>query len=184
MYLARVKLDLPMATRRAVLIERLIKAGLQVVHALVMLLCTATISLAEESLTRSFGGLIYVPTFSHVHVSSNDQQPLAVTLVVHNIDASHEITLSKVDFFNSDGDLIRRFLDEAVTLKRFQSQNFAISIQENSGGVGANFVVEWTSKSSTLEPAANAIMVGGTGTQGLSFQTTGHVIARKMKPAD
>lgn len=133
-------------------------------------------------MSRSFGGTIYVPTFSQVYVSRGDQQPLAATLVIHNIDPEHGVTLSQVEFYNSDGELLRSFLDEPVTLKRFQSQNFSIGIHENSGGVGANFIVEWMSEASTIEPIANAIMVGGTGTQGLSFQTNGHVIARKESP--
>ncbi len=138
---------------------------------------------SETAVVTSYGGTIYVPALSHVAVSANELQPLAATLVIHNVDQKQGIVLTSVQYFGSDGEVLRSFVDTPVPLKPFQSGDFAIGVRENSGGAGANFVVAWTADEPVVEPVANAVMIGGTGTQGLSFRTDGFVIERHTEPA-
>ena len=51
-----------------------------------------------------------------------------------------------------------------------------VDIAEDHGGVGANFIVEWQATEKVVSPIVEAIMIGGAGTQGLSFVTRGKVI--------
>ncbi len=138
---------------------------------------------ADNTLIRSVGGTIYVPAFSTAFVSESNKQPLATILVVHNVDPKSSISLTSVRYYGSDGGLIRTFEDTPIDLTTFQSSDFAIGLRENVGGAGANFIVEWSAEVPVVEPVANALMTGGTGTQGLSFRTDGYVIERITEPA-
>lgn len=146
--------------------------------ALIVLVSGSAAAQADNQIVLSKGGTIYVPAFSQVAVSDSERQPLAATLVVHNVDAHEKIKLTDVRYYSKDGTLLRDFVDEPFPLSSFQSSDYVIGIRENTGGTGANFVVRWEAPSMVVEPMANALMVGGTGTQGLSFQTSGKVIER------
>lgn len=137
---------------------------------------------AENTLIRSVGGTIYIPAFSNAFVSKSDKQPLATILVVHNVDPKSSITLTAVRYYGSDGQVIRTFSNAPIDLTSFQSSDFAIEIRKNTGGAGANFIVEWAAETPVVEPVANALMTGGSGTQGLSFRTDGYVIERIKEP--
>lgn len=151
---------------------------LQTLLALAVFVSGANTLHADNLIVKSTGGAIYVPAFSQVPVSTSERQPLAATLVVHNVDPQEQITLTDVRFYGNDGTLLRDFVDEAVPLSSFQSSDYVIGLRESIGGTGANFVVRWEASSMVVEPLANALMVGGTGTQGLSFLTSGTVIKR------
>lgn len=139
-------------------------------------LVSAGASLAEDGVVRSYGGTIYVPTFSYL----SRNEPVATTLVVHNIDPSASIRLHSVQFFGSEGAKVMDFLKEPVELQPLQSRDFMIGRRDNTGGTGSNFLVSWTSQELTADPATIALMFGGSGTQGLSFTTFGYVINRNM----
>ena len=55
--------------------------------------------------------------------------------------------------------------------------HYVIEQQDNSGGSGANFLIEWYSKKQ-LNPLFQAVMVGGLGAQAFSFTTEGIEVER------
>ena len=89
------------------------------------------------------------------------------------------ITLTRVDYHGEDGQVLRSLLESPLELAPFQSKTVLIPINDTSGGVGANFIVEWTSGSPALSPIAEAIMTSGSGGPGPSFTTRGRVIERR-----
>ena len=130
-----------------------------------------------ESPALRIGEVIYVPVYSHIFQGDKaSKQPLSSTLVIHNIDPSKPIQVTSVRYYDHSGAQIKEYTDEPITLGPFASANFVVGIGEDRGGVGANFIVEWQGDDTPASPIVQAIMSGGTGTQGLSFVTQGKVI--------
>lgn len=135
---------------------------------------------AQDFTEKVLGETIYVPAYSRVFSHPNRSDLLAATLAVHNVDPDTEITLTRVDYHGEDGKLLRALLEAPVTLAPLQSSTALIPINDTSGGVGANFLLEWTSETPALSPIAEAIMTSGSGGPGPSFASRGRVIERKL----
>jgi hypothetical protein len=147
--------------------------------AIVSLWGSAAIANAIGNETRALSETVYVPAYSHIHTHQKVRQALASTLVVHNADPEVEIEVLGVRYHDRDGKLVRAFLDDPVTLKPFQSSNYLTQISESAGGVGANYIVEWRAAEPAISPIIEAVMIGGSGTQGISFISPGRVILRE-----
>lgn len=135
---------------------------------------------AQDVLQKALGETIYVPAYSRIFSYPNRSDLLATTLAVHNVDPKTPIILTSVDYHGEDGKLLRSLLDAPVTLAPLQSTSVLIPINDTSGGVGANFLVEWTSEQPALSPIAEAVMTSGSGGPGPSFTSRGQVIERRM----
>jgi hypothetical protein len=131
-----------------------------------------------DSLDRVNGETIYVPAFSHILTYEKRREPLASTMVFHNVDPKESIFLRSVTYHNQAGEALKSFLTEPVELVPFESSSFLTELNDTSGGVGANYVVVWSAPNPSLSPIAHAVMVGGSGTQGISYVTDGRVIER------
>ncbi|MDP3425772.1 MAG: DUF3124 domain-containing protein, partial [Humidesulfovibrio sp.] len=75
--------------------------------AALLLLAAVGTGLAE----MSTGQTLYVPCSSHTyHGPKTRQVDLTVTLVVRNADTRTSITLNSVDYYGTNGKLLRRYL--------------------------------------------------------------------------
>ena len=119
--------------------------------------------------------LIYVPAYVSVLTQADRSEPLAATLVVHNVDPEQNISVTQIDFHDNLGVKLSSHLPAPVILRPFASTSALIPLRSD-GGVGANFLVSWNSSDPALPPVVEAIMVGGNGTQGISVKTSGQVI--------
>lgn len=117
-----------------------------------------------DVLARATFARLYVPAYSQVQTDEGIGQPLASTMVVHNVDPKVAITVTSVTYLDRSGAKLTSLIDEAQKLAPFGSQSFLVPISEQSGGFGANYIVEWTSANPALTPIIEAIMVGGGGT--------------------
>ncbi len=131
----------------------------------------------ESEADFNYGEIIYVPIYSSIfHYKDLRTYDLSATLSIHNVDMENSIRLTKVDYYNTDGELIKNFASEGLELKPFQTVHFLIEEDDTSGGTGANFLVEWVSDSEVCSPLVEAVMISTSGQQGISFTTTGKVI--------
>ncbi|MEQ8653740.1 MAG: DUF3124 domain-containing protein [Kiloniellales bacterium] len=140
-------------------------------------------AMAQESnppsIAKWLGETIYVPAYSHILKSPGRREPLASTLVIHNTDPEVAIKITTVRFHDQSGVLVRDYLDAPRALAPFESASFLDELRNKEGGVGANFVVEWQADTPAIAPIAETVMVGGDGTQGISFTSRGKVIDRR-----
>ena len=86
------------------------------------LLAVAWTSIAVQSVSAdelSQGQKVYVPIYSHIY-SGDKENPFLLTAIlsVRNTDTGHAITLTAVDYFDSDGKLLRRYLDKTGRSRR------------------------------------------------------------------
>lgn len=120
---------------------------------------------------------VYVPIYSHIYtVNQNQTIDLAATLSVRNTDLTHPIIVAAVRYYNTNGELVRQYLEQPVELRPLASAEFVVNQEDTSGGVGANFVVEWLAQNQVSNPVIEAVMMNTMGNQGISFVSSGRVI--------
>ena len=112
----------------------------------------------------------YVPVYSYIYYDGGRPYLLETTLSIRNIDPNEPIYVSVVDYYDTQGELDRSFVDRLLRLKPLQTISFLVERKDVGGGAGANFIVEWhaTSKSAAA-PLIEAVMVGRSGTNAISF---------------
>lgn len=132
---------------------------------------------SQEVSELSRGQTVYVPAYSHIY-SGNRERPflLTVTASIRNIDPKNFIKVTVVDYYETQGKLLQRFLDTAVTLKPLESIRYVIPEKDKAGGSGANFIVEWEADSLVNPPIVETVMIGAQSQQGISFTSRGRVV--------
>ena len=132
---------------------------------------------AEEFTALSTGQTIYVPVYSHIY-AGNKEMPilLTVTASIRNTDQKHAIQVTAVDYYETQGALVKKFIDSAVGLKPLESIRYVIPQKDKVGGSGANFIVEWQSDRPVNPPIVETIMIGAESQQGISFTSRGQVL--------
>ena len=147
---------------------------------LIPLVFTAMTSWAHAHGTalKAISETIYVPAYSEALIGPGNSQQMAITIVIHNVDPEQPVNLQMVSYHDHQGKQVQSLLNEIITIPPFGSWKHLIDIRDKTGGVGANFLIDWTSEAPANSPIAEALMIGGTGTQGISFTSRGHVISR------
>lgn len=133
-------------------------------------------SIQLSDLDVTSGQTIYVPAYSEMFIARERTIDLAVTLAVHNTDIEHPIILTSVRYYNTQGQLLREYLTVPRQLEPLASTDFFVDADEQSGGLGTNFIVEWVAEQPVFEPVVEAIMLNTTGSQGISLTSPGRVI--------
>ncbi len=118
-------------------------------------------------------GRTYVSAYSHAYSGSGEPVLFAITLSVRNVDPTHSLVLTRVDYHATEGHRVRAMLEQRRTLPPLGTAEFFIPREDESGGSGANFIVEWEVAQGGRRPVAEAVMLGSTGPIGYSFVTTG-----------
>jgi hypothetical protein len=121
-------------------------------------------------------GEFYVPTQSLMRVSAKDTIPLDATLNIHNASERKHLVLTRIDYFDTSGNLVERYLERAKRLAPFETFHIFIPMTDNRGGTGGNFVVAWAAEDAIAEPVVEAVMTGSRGTHGYSFVSIGRPI--------
>jgi len=139
---------------------------------------TSTFAYADKTIMLSKGQTIYVPAYSHIY-SGNRERPflLTVTVSIRNIDPKQPIKITTVDYYETQGKLLTKFMETPVTLKPLDSIRYVIPEKDKAGGSGANFIVEWKSDEFVNPPIVESIMIGTRSGQGVSFTSRGQTIS-------
>ena len=138
----------------------------------------------------STGQTVYVPVYSHVALrfapsigwgSSKDKSKevpfqLATNASVRNTDPRHSITIMKADYYNTEGSIVKKYVETPVVVAPMATTYFFVSQSDESGGVGANFLIRWESQQPVNEPIIESVTFGSRGTHSLSFVTKGKPI--------
>lgn len=113
----------------------------------------------EEILDQpSNGELIYIPVYSSIYEGSQHMEyPLTVTLSIRNTDPQNPIVVKYASYYNTEGDLIREFIESPILLNPLQTREVVIERSDAEGGTGANFLVTWYGKGLLSPPLIEAI---------------------------
>lgn len=135
---------------------------------------------AATAHAASTGQTVYVPVYSHIY-SGNMGKPfdLAVTLSIRNTDPHSPITVTRVDYYDSEGKLLTRHLDKPIVLAPLAATRFILKESDRAGGSGANFIVAWKAAGPVTPALIESIMISTRAQQGISFASRGQVIREK-----
>lgn len=130
----------------------------------------------------SKGQTIYVPVYSHIYFGDHEKPfLLTVTVSIRNIDPKNKITITGVDYYESQGRILEKKLTAPVILNPLESIRYVIPEKDKTGGSGANFMVEWEAGQPVNPPIVESIMIGAKSGQGISFTSRGQVIVTSKK---
>ena len=128
-----------------------------------------------------YNDVIYIPIYSDIYVSiQNQKRLLAATLSIRNTSFSDSLFISKIDYFDTDGNLVRNYIDNPISLRPMSTINYVVEKEDDKGGSGANFIVELSAADKDIKPVIQAIMIGENGgNQAFAFSTEGYSIRKK-----
>jgi len=128
------------------------------------------------TLTR--GQTVYVSVYSNVFSGPKALRVnLSAILTIRNTDMKNPLVVSAIDYYDTEGRLLRRHLAAPVRLNPLATKYIHIKESESVGGPGSNFIVRWYAGKPINPPIVETVMVGTRGGQGISFIAPGQVIA-------
>jgi hypothetical protein len=116
---------------------------------------------------------VYVPIYSEIYNRTKDTKVLlTATLSIRNTSETDTLFLSRVAYFNTEGTLVRQYLEQSIYLKPMETIDYVIEEQDEEGGAGANFLIDWYANK-PIKPLFQAVMMGAVSNQAFSFTTDG-----------
>lgn len=142
--------------------------------------------LKKVTLDRSkivVGQTVYVPIYSYIYHQNNQDNAmnLSATLSLRNTDLEHPLIIKVARYYDKNGKMVRDYLESPVQINALGSTHIFINASDLTGGLGANFIIEWVAESVISEPVIEAIMISTSLNQGISFVSTGKVIKEYKK---
>lgn len=143
----------------------------------------STVLQSDTSFSRlhaSSGQTIYVPVYSHIYqLNQRKTFNLTATLSIRNADVHRPFTLTRVLYFDSEGNLVKNYLEKSISINPLASTSFVVEEDDLRGGVGANFIVAWKAVNPVFPPVIEAVMISTSQQQGISFVSVGRVLENK-----
>lgn len=127
-----------------------------------------------------FDGTYYVPIYSDIYVGDNiPKELLAATLSLRNTSFTDTLFISTIDYYNTDGALVKSFVDQQIAISPMATVNYVIDRDDDTGGSGAHFVVDIHARSQEVKPLVQAIMVGEYSNKAFAFESDGYLIPKE-----
>lgn len=134
---------------------------------------------------KTVGQVLYVPVYSHIYAEGGRPVLLETTVSIRNVDPSHEITITSLKYYGTDGSFISDFTEQPVVLGPLATAEYLVEKKEIRGGSGANFILEWHSEDRALPPLVEAVMVGTEQQRTLAFTSRAQVISQEeLQPSE
>lgn len=104
------------------------------------------------------GQILYLPVYSSFpDFMDSSKFDMSAFLAFHNTDFRRSVTITRVQYFNSKGQLVHDFLkDGHIEINPLETVDYYIPYRDQSG-TGANFLIEWMSDSLVNEPLVESI---------------------------
>ncbi len=116
----------------------------------------------------------YVPIYSDIYTDRDARKVLlSATLSVRNTTLKKSLYINKIDYYDTDGALVKSYLDKPIELPAMATLNYIVEKEEDKGGSGANFIIEVEGMDETVKPVIEAVMIGNFSNKGFAFSTEG-----------
>ena len=155
--------------------KRLIK-----VYFLTALGLTLLTGLAASEVRLIKGQTFYVPCYTSFMSGSQadsyafDAKP---TIFINNTDQNHAINIVRIDFYNTNGKLVEKYLQQPQKLNANSSMRINVKERlKGEEGSGAHFIIQWQAEHKVVEPLVQTWFVGAVGTRGYSYTAPARVI--------
>jgi len=123
---------------------------------------TGTLAFGQAAQARSLGQSLYLPIYSHIWHGEMDKngQPMktlvSVSVSIRNTDAAKSIRILSAQYFDTDGKKLRDYVTTPKTIGPMGTFELFVPRSDDSGGSGANFVINWKSD----KPASTPVVEG------------------------
>lgn len=145
--------------------------------ATVILFCSLANDAFSDQLKKQ-SQTVYVSAYPHVFMGPRGTIfDLGVTLLIRNTDFKAPITVTSVDYYDTQGRLTTKYLTSSLIINPMGSKEIHITEKDTTGGMGSNFIIRWKSEKEVNVPIIEAVMIGGKGGQGISFISEGREIS-------
>lgn len=137
-----------------------------------LLLPTGTCAAASSQ-----GRTVYVPVYSMVYTGDRAVPiRLASTLSIRNTDEKNPIRITGVDYYSSEGRLVRKMLSSPRSLGPLASTSIFIKEKDVTGGFSSSFLVRWEAEGKVSSPIIECVNIGAYSGLGISFVTMGREV--------
>lgn len=118
---------------------------------------------------------VYVPAYSNLYYESDVRKTyFTVILSLRNITFTDSIYFNRIEYYDSEGKLLREFSEKVLVLRPMESFEYIIESTDKKGGPGANFYISYSSKTDLKNPPfIEAVMLGNIDGYGFSFSSPG-----------
>ncbi len=131
------------------------------------------IPLGARGLDYAYRQKVYVPIYSDIYNKRRSSKVLlTATLSIRNTSMVDSLFIEKVDYYNTEGELVRNYIENPIFLKPLETIDYVIEEEDEVGGTGANFILQWGAHSH-VTPIFQGVMVGTIGQHGFAFTTNG-----------
>lgn len=119
-------------------------------------------------------GTSYLSVYSQIYSMTEHRTfNLTATISLRNTNIKDTVYIKKAEYFNTKGDLVRSYINKPIFLCPLETVSIVIDEIDDEGGVGANFLFDWSIKKTSNEPFFEGIMISTSGAQGTSITTQG-----------
>ena len=126
-----------------------------------------------NSKDHAYRDTVYIPVYSDIYSEVRTKSILlTATLSIRSTSLKDTTYINTIDYYNTEGKLVKSFLDRTLVLGPMESIDYVIERDDNTGGSGANFLVQWGADKN-VKPIFQCVMIGTFGQYGLAFTTDG-----------
>jgi hypothetical protein len=126
--------------------------------------------------TLTVRGSVYVPAYSNIRGRTDRPGALATLLRIDNTSATKPLVLERIEYFDTGGKLVQRYVETPVAIKPFGAVQIFIPADDIRGGPASNFIVTWAGIAPMAEPVIEAVGFGKVDGAGYSFVSPGRPI--------
>lgn len=124
----------------------------------------------------------YLPVYSDIYYQDGTKRfPITATVSIRNTSLTDSAFILTATYHDSYGKLLHSYLDSALLLSPLESIELVVEEDENKGGAGANFIIEWGAAKYTDQLLIQSVMISTYGQQGVSFLSDAKVIKRETR---
>lgn len=127
--------------------------------------------------TPSFNEIqdVYVSAYSNLYyMDGSHKLYYTVVLSLRNISFSDTVYFTQIDYYGSNGKIVRSYLNSTLVLEPMESIEYIVNQEDKQGGAGANFVVSYGKNYDMKNPPViETVMSGTAGQYGFAFKSNG-----------
>lgn len=122
------------------------------------------------------GQTLYVPCYTSF-MSGSHAFEAKPTVFIHNTDQNNPINIVRMDFFNTHGKLVEKYLQQPRKLNANSATRINMKeFLKGEEGSGAHFIIQWQAENKVVEPLVQTWFVGAVGTRGYSYTSPARII--------
>ena len=137
-------------------------------------LLLAGLAAAEVRLLK--GQTLYVPCYTSI-MSGTHSFEVKPVIFIHNTDPNNAINLVRLDFYNTSGKLVEKYLQQPQKLNANSATRINLKeLLTGEEGSGAHFIIQWQAENKVVEPLVQPWFIGAVGTRGYSYTSPIRII--------